>query len=250
MKKVILIIAVLLGFNSYSQNPTEEFAQANKLYQEQKFEEALSVYESLITKNYISADLYYNLANTYYKLNRIAPSVLYYRKALKLNPNMEDAVFNLKMAEALTADKFEHLPKTNLKLLWENISEFLTVNQWAYLSLLSSLLTLVLFLWFKFSLSSSNKRLAFVLGVVAISITVFSVFVSFQQKSHWEKNKEAVVMVSNTYIKVAPNQSSEDAFILHEGSSIIVVDQLDDWFRIKLSDGKVGWIKSSDLAFV
>lgn len=250
MKKLLLILNILFAVGLNGQNPQEEFTKANKLYQEQNFDQALHLYESLIAKNYVSSDLFYNIANTYYKLNRIAPAVLYYKKALKLDPNMEDAQFNLKMVESLTVDKFEVLPKTNMKIFWESISELFTVNQWAYITLMSSFLTIALLLVFKFSFRASLKRLTFVLGIASFSIGLFSLFVSFQQKNHWEKNQEAIIMVSNTYIKVAPNVASEDAFILHEGSSVIVVDKIDDWFRIKLSDGKVGWIKSDELAFV
>jgi len=34
---------------------------------------------------------------------------------------------------------------------------------------------------------------------------------------------------------------------LHEGTKIIVLDMVDNWKKIKLVDGKIGWIIASDI---
>jgi tetratricopeptide (TPR) repeat protein len=248
--KIYIFIAIVFGFDAFAQNPQEDFTQANKLYQNQDYEGAIEIYESLVYKNYISSDLYYNTANTYYKLNKIAPAILFYKKALKHDPNNEDALFNLNMAEARIADKFEVLPKTFIQELWEGITQMFSINTWAIFGVISSFLSLIFLLWFKFSTSTVNKRLSFVLGLSFVISTIATISIAFQQKSFMENNRSAVVMAANSYVKVAPNEKSEDAFILHEGSSIIVIDDLDDWYRIKLIDGKLGWISADDIAFV
>ena len=51
------------------------FEKGNLLYQDNKFEQAAQEYENVLKENKEhSAELYFNLANCYYKLNKVAPS--------------------------------------------------------------------------------------------------------------------------------------------------------------------------------
>jgi len=47
--------------------------------------------------------------------------------------------------------------------------------------------------------------------------------------------------------KSSPSDSSTDLFIIHEGTKVTINEKLDDWNKIKLSDGNVGWVKSKDI---
>ena len=41
--------------------------------------------------------------------------------------------------------------------------------------------------------------------------------------------------------------NSEEVFILHEGTKVFVLDALDNWKKIKLADGKLGWIIADEI---
>ncbi len=111
---VLYFLISLLSFSTVMAN--DSFKLANKLYDEKKYEEAIEQYELLIEEGNVAADVYYNLGNAYFKNNEIAPSILNYERALKLDPNNEDAAFNLKIANTKTIDKVEALPS----LFYEN----------------------------------------------------------------------------------------------------------------------------------
>ena len=51
-------------------------------------------------------------------------------------------------------------------------------------------------------------------------------------------------MQANAYIKSAPSNQSEDLFILHEGTKVQVLEVFNDWTKIKLSDGMIGWLEN------
>ena len=51
-------------------------------------------------------------------------------------------------------------------------------------------------------------------------------------------------MKANAYIKSAPSNQSEDLFILHEGTKVQVLEVFNDWTKIKLSDGMIGWLEN------
>jgi uncharacterized protein YgiM (DUF1202 family) len=59
--------------------------------------------------------------------------------------------------------------------------------------------------------------------------------------------KSAIIFKQTTEIKNAPTLNSDTVFELHEGTKVVVLDAIDDWKKIKLSDGKTGWIIADDM---
>jgi len=66
MYKIIIIISIQLSF-IFSQSVDELFNTANKYYNENKYEEAIQIYEKIIEIDVFSEDLYLNLGNAYFQ---------------------------------------------------------------------------------------------------------------------------------------------------------------------------------------
>ena len=211
---------------------------------------ALEKYDEIINTGYNSAELYYNIANTYYKLDEVAPSILFYKRTLKLDPSFDDAIFNLKMAKLKSVDKFDTIPETFFFKFWKSFSSVFSIYQWSITAIVLAFITSIFFIIFLFNSSTTIKRFSFVISLSSIILMFTAVFISHQQDVWQKANKQGVIMVENSYIKVAPDDNSEDSFILHEGTEIIVIDNVGDWLRIKLVDGKKGWIHQSNIMFV
>src|SRR5690349_20723587 len=88
-----------------------EFAKGNDLYKNGKYEQAIDAYTSELTAKKQSAELYFNIGNCYYKLNKVAPAIYKYEKALVLNPNDADIATNLRFAQKRTVDEIKVVPK-------------------------------------------------------------------------------------------------------------------------------------------
>ena len=71
------------------------FEQGNALYNDGNYTEAIEKYQAILKQGKHSAELYFNLGNSYYKLNNIAPSIYYYEKALQLAPDDKDILNNI-----------------------------------------------------------------------------------------------------------------------------------------------------------
>ncbi|MBL0073070.1 MAG: tetratricopeptide repeat protein [Bacteroidetes bacterium] len=99
----------------YGQSEQEIFAAANKLYMDEKFDKAIEKYEQLVTMKKVSADVYFNLGNAYYKTGNFASSILNYERAQRLSPSDPDIEYNLRMANLSTIDKIEPLPRVFMK---------------------------------------------------------------------------------------------------------------------------------------
>jgi tetratricopeptide (TPR) repeat protein len=112
MKKIIFFLIVLVSFLGQAQKMDSLFIKANKLYQQEDYLIALELYQEIESQDIASSELYFNMANVFYRTNQVAPSIYYYEKALILDPNNIDIKFNLEFAKRMTLDDIEALPKS------------------------------------------------------------------------------------------------------------------------------------------
>jgi tetratricopeptide (TPR) repeat protein len=242
MKRLFNILLILITNTLLAQSADSLFVDANKLYQQEKYAEALSFYEQISNSKLESDDLYYNMANAYYKTNQVAPAVYYYEKALLLNPNHTDAIHNLRFAKRMGIDNIEALPKTLGQKFSENIIQKFSYNTWAYFAVACSFLFALLFLLYHFSYGSGNKRFYFISSIISALFIMLAVVFSYANYEYVKNYKTAIVFAQQTAVKSAPTASGEISFELHEGTKIQLLESLDGYKKIKIADGKIGWI--------
>lgn len=247
MKKIIYILVLFLTFSVNSQSVNKIFAEANTFYKEGNFERATGLYLSIEEQGLESAELYFNLGNSYYKQNKIAPSIYYYEKALKLDPNYKDALTNIEFANRMKIDVIEELPKTFIQKISENVIQKLTFDSWAILAVISSFLASILFLLYHFSSSSRKKLIYFNITIFFVFSLMVTTFFAFNTYSLYKKDRPAIIFSNKVEIKNAPTASGDEVFELHEGTKVQVLDELDNWKKIKIADGKEGWVISTHL---
>jgi len=246
MKK-ILILLLLIANVLNAQDEQKIFESANEMYKQQNYEKAIEYYKTLEKYNLISSELFYNLGNSYYKLNKVGPSIYYYEKALKLNPLNKDVQNNLVFARRLALDNIEELPKTVFQKLNSRYLQKLSYNQWAIVSIVFCALGSLLFLLFYFSNQPRSKRTFFITSLISFLFLIISLTITYNQFSYFKNNKVAIVFAEETEVRNAPSLNSEEVFTLHEGTKVIVLDTIDDWKKIKIADGKIGWIIADDI---
>ena len=246
MKRILFLLLIITNSVS-AQNVDSLFVNANNLYKTGKFEEAIEEYKKIETKELVSIELYYNLGNSYYKLNKVGPSIYYYEKALNLDSSNEDVRNNLVFAKRLALDNIEELPKTVFQKFNKNYLQKLSYNQWAIVVITFSVLGSLLFLLFYFAEIPAKKRFYFVTSIVSFILLLSSLFITYNQYKISQKNKLAIVFAEETEIRNAPTLNSEIVFTLHEGTKVIVLDAVDNWKKVKIKDGKLGWIIAEDI---
>ena len=223
------------------------FDDANELYNEGKYQEAINNYLKIINSNEHSASVYFNLGNSYYKLNQVAPSIYYYEKALILSPNDSAIKNNLLYAQNMTVDSIEILPQTGFTKLIQNVIDKLSYHTWAILSIIFIFLFVAAFLFYYFSVYQNKKRMFFIISIVSFIISITSFFFAFKQNNFIEKKNPAIVFAKEISVNSEPNNRSEEVFVLHEGTKVNVEEKMGDWEKIKLVDGKIGWVPSSEI---
>ena len=246
MKKILFLLLVIA--NSISgQNADSLFVSANELYRNGAFEEAIKKYKEIETLDSVSSELFLNLGNAHYKLNKVGPTIFYYEKALKLDPLNTDVKNNLIFAQRLALDNIKEVPKTIFQKFNKNYLQKLSFDEWAIVVVLFSFLTAILFLLFYFGYSPTKKRIYFSTSLFSFILLLFVVFITYNQYNQAKNKKEAIVFVEKTEVRDAPTLNAEAIFTLHEGAKVFVLDAVDNWKKIKLADGKLGWIIAEEI---
>lgn len=246
MRNLAYIVVFFIGFFGQSQ-AEDDFKKANAIYNDGNYAEAIDVYQSILDKGQHSAALYFNMANAHYKLNHVAPSIYYYEKALLLKPGDKDIQNNLNFAKNMTIDAVDTVPEVGFAKLTKTLSGLLSYDGWATLAVVLSVLFVVFFIAYYFSYQTGKKRFAFIMGTASLLLAFAALAFAFHKETMVQNDQPAIVFAEETQIKTEPNLRSEVAFDLHEGTKVQVLDTVDNWKKIQLSDGKTGWIVSNDI---
>ena len=236
---------LLLATSLVAQTTEELFLDASTHYENSDFDPALTVFQAIENTPIYSSDLYFNIANCYYKTNNIAKAVLYYEKALKLAPKDEDVLFNLKLVQLQLVDRLAVVPLPFYTKWMDTIENLFEIDQWAKIGVVYFLTFCIFLLYFLFSSNYKLKRKLFLFSILSLlaSLLIFGI----ASHSLSTEKPYAILMEMNAYVKSAPSMQSEDLFILHEGAKVEVLEIFKDWTKIKLSDGMIGWLKTADL---
>ena len=251
MKKLLSIFLFIISVKLVAADEAQRMMEmGNTYYQNNQFEQAIDAYDKVLHNGYESKSLYYNLGNAYFRTGKIGYAILNYEKALKLAPNDEDINYNLKIAEAHTVDKIEILPKLFYVRWWETLINLFAVNGWLIIAYLFFMLILVAASFYFISRKAFIQRWAFLSGSVLgilflVTLTLF--ILKYEQDTSLNS---AVIVESSVTVKSAPDNKSSDAFIIHEGLKVNLSDQVGNWYKIRLADGKVGWLQDSDIRII
>ena len=246
IKTVVLGILFLSVLASFAQD-NKLFNEGNALYNEGKYAEAIDKYKVILDSGQHSAELYYNMGNAHYKLNNVAESVYYFEKALQLAPGDKEIQNNLAYAQNMTIDAIDVQPEVGFSKLFKNIINYLDYEVWAKLSIIFMALFVALFLWYYFSSNTGKKRVAFISFIVSLFCFAMTFSLAFQKLEMDKKNNPAIVFAHESSVKNDPNPNGQELFQLHEGTKVQILESFENWDKIKLSDGKIGWIRASDI---
>ncbi|MCV9927768.1 tetratricopeptide repeat protein [Flavobacterium sp. LS1R49] len=242
MKNILLYLFLLLSQLFFAQS---SFEKGNTLYQESKYEQAAQEYENVIkVDKKQSAELYYNLGNCYYKLNKVAPAIYNYEKALVLNPNHVETLNNLKFAKKLTIDEIKEVPKVGFAKLIRNFTGKYDYNTWAWISVGIASAFLLCFIGYYFSQLTRSKRIFFIGMFLVLLALLVSLTAGFLEKSHFDNEKPAIVFAEIAEVRSEPQKAGSPIFTLHEGTKVYVKESLQNWKKIELTDGTEGWIEA------
>ena len=249
MKRIIIYTISLFVALSVSASPTstERWEMGNKAYIEGNYDKAIEEYQAILEGGEYSMKLYYNLANAYFKSGANGKAILYYNKALRIAPSQEDIRHNLALAEAQTKDRITAIPEFFLNRWLRTVRNSMSCLAWSVLSLVALGVLLAFVLLFLLASHLRWRKMGFY-GAMC-SFVLFVALTSFAVSSRNDMllHDEAIVMGSAISVKSSPDRSATDLFVLHEGTKVKVLSEIDEWVEVVIADGKKGWTESKNI---
>ena len=250
MKKFFFLFSILFCFATVRAeivNPTELVAKAAFAYDQGNYEEAAQQYETLVQAFNGSPDLYYALANAYYKQQNFSRAILNYERCLQRDPANKDARTNLELAQLNCVDKMETIQPI-IFVTWSNaLRDVFTADGWSKLSIFFFLLFLAAFGCYFFLRKVVWRKIGFYTAIVAVVLSFICMNYGSQQAEILTAHDHAIVMAPTVTLRSTPAESGTQLLIIHEGLKVKVRQTLSGWSEVELSDGNVGWMPIEQL---
>ena len=241
---VLLFVSISLSASTVTRQ------QADSAYAQEHYQQAIFDYETLL-KQGVSAELYYNLGNAYYRTDQMPKAVLNYERALLLSPGDADIRFNLQMARSKTIDKITPESEMFFVTWYRSLVNLMSVDAWARTALIALAIAIILALAYLFSDRIWLRKVGFFGALLLVVVFLLSNLFAFHQKRKLTYRTGAVIMTTSVPVKSTPSKNGTDLFILHEGTRVTITDNsMKDWKEIRVDDGKEGWIETNKIEII
>ncbi len=250
IKRISFVAVLFFALTVFATNPNALFEQGNQLYQQGKYQQAIEKYRQILEQGYESGALYFNLGNAYYKLNQLGAARLNYERAKKFLKNDEALNTNLNLLKLRLVDKIQTPPRFILSVWWEAVLEVfnLSLITWVVAGLfILLLLSFAAFLFHKRRHKSDRFKSA---TITLLTLFIIATFILIQKIYQTESERYGVIMNPTVTVYAEPNPGGTEVFVLHEGTRVKIQRQAQDWFEIRLDDGKTGWMQQKFLEII
>jgi tetratricopeptide (TPR) repeat protein len=251
MKVVFVLLLVLVLPASVlfcSQDNASLYNSANELYAEGKYQEALDTYQNVLERGVKNPALYYNTANTYFKLGKIGYARLFYERALLLAPFDRDVRNNMQYLSESMKERIVPLYSESFFKNVSNITSYSTLRMMTFIEIFFLAVfaaTAHIYLLVP-SVRDRVRRWVYTTGI--IFVLLLSGIVSY--RLYTKKHPHGVVTEKSIEVLSAPVGESEVIFVLFEGTKASLKENRGDWIRIWIADGREGWIQKDRIDFI
>ena len=228
---------------STDMSAEELWSSANEAYNNAEYATALERYNAILDRGLHSAALYYNLANTYFKTEQLGSAILYYNRALRIDPADEDIRHNLEYAEQMTKDSIEEIPEFILTTWVRAVRGALSSTAWSVISLILLAAALAMALFYLLAQRLTMRKIGFYTMVIAALLFILTSLFAWSEREMIVNSKEAIIMSSAVSIKSSPDRAATELFVLHEGTKVSIGHEMAGWAEVRISDGRKGWVE-------
>jgi len=249
---ILLLLALPLSQARAAESYPDSLWNAGvAAYTEGDFASALQDWEDVRATGLMSKELYYNLGNAYFKTGEMAQSILWYERALKLDPSDADIRHNLEYARSLTQDRIEEVPEIFFEQWGHALCYLLPSNTWAVLCLVFLAAAVAMALLFLLGSTAGRRRVGFFVGIACLLLAFLGWDFAQWQRQEALAQDRAIVMRPVSSVKSSPSaESAKDLFILHEGTRVKILDNVGSYTNIELGDGRQGWLPTGDIEVI
>jgi len=249
MKKIIYILSILFIIPLLLCAKEYDLTAANSAYQEQNYQIAKEEYMKLVNEDVENYELFYNLGNTYFKLNDLGNARLYYEKAAKFEPLNQELNENITMLMANIKDK-EEVERSFIETLLRKIYYTFSINLLGVFVVIFFILMMAFIVFLIMSRSAVLKRIVKVFLVIFAVIFFLVTVTEVMRIRDFYADNNAVILDEVVIAYSGPNEDFPQVFTIHEGLKVSIERFDNEWVLIKLPSGNGGWVLNSALGII
>jgi hypothetical protein len=233
----------------WGQTPEEVFQQGNASYERGLYQEAAEAYRGLLRYQIADPVVEYNLGNAEFRLGNLGAAILHYERARRLDPVDADTLANLAFARSFCFDRVE-APQQAVVLRWLHAAQHrLGPDRQAWAALIVGWMVAGLVAWCFSRPGGWRAAYGWTLAVLVLAL-VISASSWYATLQRLEGRRIAVVLDEVVEVLAGPGYNNPALFTIHEGLSVQVRSEREEWFQVSLPNGLNGWIARESLGEV
>lgn len=242
---IYFIVFITFAVNVFASENLRNYIEGIKQYHEADFEQSVKLFEQIAASNVKNGNLFYNLGNANFKAGNIGKSILWFERALKLMPNDPDLKFNFNYVKGFVKDKSEDKVSPVYKILffWKQLLGQNTIKLFAII------LSFIFWILILFQMLKGRKLIKLHTG---ISFTLAMIFILTASYDYYAERfiKKAIIMSAKVSVRSGLTDDSTELYILHIGTKVNIEENREDYFKIRFSEDKIGWLSKTKLEII
>jgi hypothetical protein len=241
MNRIIAIAAIILLYpwQGMGAGYKENWKRGTEHYMQKQYDSAAWYFEQVAALSPQNAEVYYNLGNTYYRLNRIAPAVLNYQRALNIDPDYKEAKDNLAITQARISHTITPTEDIFFITWWKSLTAHTKATGWAVAALITFIL-IIASVWVRKYQKGGYRLPVQVPGILGFICACF-LMLGFVAAGNKQRSPGAVVIESDAPL-MNYQQKGKPIALIPEGTTVEVAGEKDMWVEVVLPDGRSGWL--------
>jgi len=247
---VLLLMAWLVGGMAAAEAQSSAvslYCEGNELYRHGEYEPARQKYRAAVEIGVRDAGLFYNLGNASFKSDHLGEAIVWYERALRLEPRDEDIRANLAFARHMKQDRE---PVDDSPAVWRLL---VRLHQYPTLDELAGAFGL---LWLA-CFALAGRRLWREQGGPSTSVALTACVILTAATAGWlgcraseHAAEAAIVTVAQATARSAPEAEQTAILLIHEGTRVRVERREEGWLLIRLANGLGGWLRAEEVTVI
>lgn len=217
--------------------------------EQQNYIQIISQHLQTLAEGQHSEELYVNLGYAYYQNGDLANAILYYEKALKLEPRDADVLNAIEQIRSELLVQVSDIPDFILVRAYRSVSNMMSATTWSILQLIMG----VLFLYglYQVLLKDLSLKKVHAWGILAslLALSLVCGLMSYHSQLVERGGDQAISMVDQELYKAADDRS-ESIVTIGPGNKLFLLDTIGDWYKVQLRDKDTGWVKKEKVSLI